>query len=417
MRPSGGSDDRDQRDDPRGASAVDRARPRPWVPFGIGSPSSPRLRRLGPCAAGDNHSVGMQLWTPRRTAAQVRVAIVGAGIAGLAAAYRLDPHCDVVLFEAEPRAGGHATQYSRTVMRSTRGFVVCNERNYPSFLGLTARARRARCARSTMSFSVRCERCDLEFSGHGRPRSLRPAPQSSSAPPSPAPARSRALLPQRPRAARRSRCGTISRSASTSTRGRYGRALTDHFLAPMGAAIWSSSPARMREMPARFFVALLRQPRPARRARRAAVVHDRGRLADATSTRCSRGCAGRVALGAAGAQRCAATTPASRSSAGDGAPRALRPGDPGLPSADQALALLADPSDGERAALAAHPVHAQRDGRPHAATPCCRAASPPARPGTSRSDDCRSHDRPVSDHLLAQPPARLHRPDSSSASR
>ena len=37
-------------------------------------------------------------------------------------------------------------------------------------------------------------------------------------------------------------------------RGGYGRALTDHFLAPMGAAIWSSSPARMREMPARFFV-------------------------------------------------------------------------------------------------------------------------------------------------------------------
>ena len=37
-------------------------------------------------------------------------------------------------------------------------------------------------------------------------------------------------------------------------RGRYGRGLTDHFLAPMGAAIWSSSPARMREMPARFFV-------------------------------------------------------------------------------------------------------------------------------------------------------------------
>ena len=37
-------------------------------------------------------------------------------------------------------------------------------------------------------------------------------------------------------------------------RGGYGRELTDHFLAPMGAAIWSSSPARMREMPARFFI-------------------------------------------------------------------------------------------------------------------------------------------------------------------
>ena len=76
------------------------------------------------------------MWTPRRNAAQVRVAIVGAGIAGLAAAHRLDPHFDVVLYEAEPRAGGHA----HTVLADGRaldsGFVVCNERNYPGFLGL-----------------------------------------------------------------------------------------------------------------------------------------------------------------------------------------------------------------------------------------------------------------------------------------
>jgi predicted NAD/FAD-binding protein len=58
------------------------------------------------------------LWTQRRTAAQVRVAIVGAGIAGLAAAHRLDLHCDVVLYGADSRAGGTHTQYWRTVMRS-----------------------------------------------------------------------------------------------------------------------------------------------------------------------------------------------------------------------------------------------------------------------------------------------------------
>jgi predicted NAD/FAD-binding protein len=48
----------------------------------------------------------------------VRVAIVGGGIAGLAAAHRLDRHCDVVLYEADSRAGDTHTQYSRTVMRS-----------------------------------------------------------------------------------------------------------------------------------------------------------------------------------------------------------------------------------------------------------------------------------------------------------
>jgi predicted NAD/FAD-binding protein len=75
------------------------------------------------------------LWTPRRTAAQVRVAIVGAGIAGLAAAHRLDPHRDVVLYEADSRAGGHA----HTVLADGHALasgVVCNERNYPECLRL-----------------------------------------------------------------------------------------------------------------------------------------------------------------------------------------------------------------------------------------------------------------------------------------
>jgi predicted NAD/FAD-binding protein len=106
------------------------------------------------------------LWTPRRTAAQVRVAIVGAGIAGLAAAPRLDPHCDVVLYEAEPRAGGHAHTVLADGHALDSGFVVCNERNYPRFLDLM-RELGVALRPSTMSFSVSCERCNLEFSGHG----------------------------------------------------------------------------------------------------------------------------------------------------------------------------------------------------------------------------------------------------------
>ena len=37
-----------------------------------------------------------------------RVAVIGGGIAGIAAAYRLMRHCDVTLFEASDRLGGHA---------------------------------------------------------------------------------------------------------------------------------------------------------------------------------------------------------------------------------------------------------------------------------------------------------------------
>lgn len=63
-----------------------------------------------------------------------RIAIVGGGISGLAAAYRLSPRHDVTLFEAAPRLGGHA----RTVMAGLRGdqpvdtgFIVFNFVNYP----------------------------------------------------------------------------------------------------------------------------------------------------------------------------------------------------------------------------------------------------------------------------------------------
>ena len=66
----------------------------------------------------------------------MRVAIVGAGIAGLAAAHRLDPHCDVVLYEADSRAGGHAHTVLADGHALDSGFVVCNERNYPEFLRL-----------------------------------------------------------------------------------------------------------------------------------------------------------------------------------------------------------------------------------------------------------------------------------------
>ena len=181
----------------------------------------------------------------------MRVAVVGAGVAGLAAAYRLDPHSDVVLYEAEPRAGGHAYTVLADGHALDSGFVVCNERNYPAFLELV-RDLGIALRPTTMSFSVRCERCDLEFSGHGLGGLF--AQRRNLARPSFA----RLLLD----------LGRFFRNARTLLdepgddltigeyleRGGYGRALTDHFLAPMGAAIWSSSPGRMREMPARFFI-------------------------------------------------------------------------------------------------------------------------------------------------------------------
>jgi predicted NAD/FAD-binding protein len=71
----------------------------------------------------------------------LRVAVIGAGISGMGAAYRLGRHHDVTLFEAEPRLGGHA----RTVVAGKRGdqpvdtgFIVFNYATYPHLTALFA---------------------------------------------------------------------------------------------------------------------------------------------------------------------------------------------------------------------------------------------------------------------------------------
>ena len=71
--------------------------------------------------------------TPRR------IAVIGGGISGMAAAHLLADRNSVVLFEAEPRLGGHA----RTVIAGKRkdqpvdtGFIVFNHVNYPHLVRL-----------------------------------------------------------------------------------------------------------------------------------------------------------------------------------------------------------------------------------------------------------------------------------------
>lgn len=95
---------------------------------------------------------------PFETFAQAprRIAIVGGGISGMAAAHQLAPDNAVVLFEAESRLGGHA----RTVLAGKRGdqpvdtgFIVFNKVNYPHLLKLFE-ALNVPIAPSNMSFGA-----------------------------------------------------------------------------------------------------------------------------------------------------------------------------------------------------------------------------------------------------------------------
>ncbi len=67
----------------------------------------------------------------------MRVAIVGGGIAGLAAAHGCQTFADVTLFEAQPRLGGHTDTHNLLVDGRTyavdSGFIVFNRESYPLF--------------------------------------------------------------------------------------------------------------------------------------------------------------------------------------------------------------------------------------------------------------------------------------------
>jgi len=102
------------------------------------------------------------------TTARPRVAVVGAGIAGLAAAWQLAPDANVVLFEADSHLGGHAHTVDLT-LDGTRhgvdtGFLVFNHATYPQLLRLFQQLR-VPTAPSEMSFSVQLPDTGLEWSG------------------------------------------------------------------------------------------------------------------------------------------------------------------------------------------------------------------------------------------------------------
>ena len=73
---------------------------------------------------------------------RLRVAVVGGGIGGLSAAWLLSQRHEVVLFEAEPRLGGHANTTEAPGLKGPvpvdTGFIVYNEPNYPNFTALLA---------------------------------------------------------------------------------------------------------------------------------------------------------------------------------------------------------------------------------------------------------------------------------------
>ena len=97
------------------------------------------------------------------------VAVVGAGVSGLTAAYILAGTCEVTLYEADERLGGHAhthdvTDPAGTLLAVDTGFIVHNDRTYPHLRRLFGELG-VRTRPTEMSMSIHDERSGVEFAG------------------------------------------------------------------------------------------------------------------------------------------------------------------------------------------------------------------------------------------------------------
>jgi predicted NAD/FAD-binding protein len=184
----------------------------------------------------------------------MKIAVIGTGIAGNVAAYQLAREHEITVFEADSRIGGHT--HTVDVVHAGQhhavdtGFIVFNGRTYPGFNALIDELEVA-WQDSDMSFSVRHEGNGLEYNGSTLNSLF---------------AQRRNLL--RPSFYRMIRdilrfnreAPALLDSTGEQTIGeylaaqRYSSEFIDHFIIPMGAAIWSARPAVMAAMPAQFFV-------------------------------------------------------------------------------------------------------------------------------------------------------------------
>jgi len=197
----------------------------------------------------------------------VRVAVVGAGVAGLHAAWRLSRAHEVTLFEAAGYAGGHTAtvdvEWDGRRYAVDTGFIVFNDWTYPNFIAMLEELGVA-WQPSNMSFSLRCERSGLEYNGTSlnslfaqRLNALRPSFLRMIADILRFNSRSKALLrPQGglPADSPDESLGDSLTLGEYLERGRYSRQFIEHYILPMGRAIWSAEASAMLGFPARFFV-------------------------------------------------------------------------------------------------------------------------------------------------------------------
>ena len=185
------------------------------------------------------------------------IAVIGTGISGLTAAWLLSQRYEVHLYEAEAQPGGHTN--TETVAAGGRqwpvntGFIVYNDWTYPSFIRLMERLGVASEV-SSMSFSVQNPGSGLEYNGTSL-NSLFAQRRNLINP------RFLQMIREILRFNRITRDGLAQgtippRQTLADFLDEHGFSgyFRDNYIVPMGAAIWSASEAAMEDFPVQFFL-------------------------------------------------------------------------------------------------------------------------------------------------------------------
>ncbi|MCD9463162.1 FAD-dependent oxidoreductase [Photobacterium phosphoreum] len=186
----------------------------------------------------------------------MKIAIIGSGISGLTTAWYLRHKHNITLFEANDYAGGHTATVDVEVDSGQyaidTGFIVFNDRTYPNFeqllmeLDIQGQA-------SEMSFSVHNDNNGLEYNGHGL-SSLFAQKKNLFKP------QFFHFLYEITKFNRLAKQTAYENIEQQQTLGDFLQQhdlsdyFTENYILPMGAAIWSSSLADMRNIPLDFFL-------------------------------------------------------------------------------------------------------------------------------------------------------------------
>ncbi|MFC6343314.1 DUF1365 family protein, partial [Nocardioides hankookensis] len=189
------------------------------------------------------------------TAGPRRIAVVGSGVAGLTAAYVASRTASVTLYEADDRLGGHADTHEVDGLAIDTGFIVHNERTYPTLLRLF-RELGVATQPSEMSLSTRDDATGLEWAGALGLRGLFPTHRNLGR------AAYLRMLTEVPRFHRRARRLMRSEGADQTLRsflddGGFSPYFQRHFMEPLVASVWSCDPTVALDYPARYLFTFL----------------------------------------------------------------------------------------------------------------------------------------------------------------